>query len=131
MYLPKSAVESLQWYREIKIGSETSKQQNAESQKFRKDLEHELMEMKVASSSVRNQAILQTCYKLIQPTNLRPFLIIMMLFFFYPLTGLFNISFFAVSLFTKLELGGAETVAVFTALLRCIGTLCSTFLLLR
>ena len=46
-------------------------------------------------------------------------------------TGVYNISFFAVSLFTKLGLGGAETVAVFTALVRCGGTLASTLLLLR
>ena len=46
-------------------------------------------------------------------------------------TGVYNISFFAVSLFTKLGLGGAETVAVFTALVRCLGTAASTLLLLR
>ena len=49
----------------------------------------------------------------------------------FPLTGVYNISFFAVDLFNKLELGGAETVAVFTALVRVFGTIFSSLLLLR
>ena len=73
-----------------------------------------------------------TISKLVQPScNLRPLLILLALFFFYPICGVYNISFFAVSLFKDLGLGGAETVAVFTALVRCLGTVASTLLLLR
>ena len=49
----------------------------------------------------------------------------------YPLCGVYNISFFALELFTKLKLGGAETVAVITALVRVMGTFSSSLLLLR
>ena len=73
----------------------------------------------------------RTAASLLQPANLRPLVTVLALFLLYPLTGVYNISFFAVSLFTRLGLGGAETVAVFTALVRCGGTLASTLLLLR
>ena len=93
------------------------------------EIRRQLKEMEAAASVSMN--LQDTVSKLLQGSNLRPFLIIMTLFVFYPICGVYNISFFAVSLFTKLGLGGAETVAVFTALMRCLGTCCSSFLLLR
>ena len=85
----------------------------------------------VAASAGARPGLRHTAAALLQPANLRPFLTVMALFLLFPLTGVYNISFFAVSLFTRLGLGGAETVAVFTALVRCGGTLASTLLLLR
>ena len=87
--------------------------------------------MEATASLAGNQGWGDTISKLVQPSNLRPFLILLALFFFYPICGVYNISFFAVSLFQDLGLGGAETVAVFTALVRCLGTVASTLLLLR
>ena len=88
--------------------------------------------MEAAASSFRGQnGIKDMVTNLFTGDNLRPFLIVMGLFLLYPISGLYNIAFFAVSLFQDLELGGAETVAVFTALLRVAGTLCSTLLLFR
>ena len=85
----------------------------------------------VAASTGARRGLRHTAAALLQPANLRPFLTVLALFLLFPLTGVYNISFFAVSLFTRLGLGGAETVAVFTALVRCGGTLASTLLLLR
>ena len=88
--------------------------------------------MEAAASSFRGQSgIKDMVTNLFTGDNLRPFLIVMGLFLLYPISGLYNIAFFAVSLFQDLELGGAETVAVFTALVRCLGTVASTLLLLR
>ena len=87
--------------------------------------------MEAATSSLGQQSLRDTAAKLLRPANLRPLVTVLALFLLYPLTGVYNISFFAVSLFTRLGLGGAETVAVFTALVRCGGTLASTLLLLR
>ena len=87
--------------------------------------------MEATASFAGNQGWGDTISKLMQPSKLRPFLILLALFFFYPISGVYNISFFAVSLFKDLGLGGAETVAVFTALVRCLGTVASTLLLLR
>ena len=96
------------------------------------ELQRELKEMEeVAASTGARRGLRHTIVTLLQPANLRPFLTVMALFLLFPLTGVYNISFFAVSLFTRLGLGGAETVAVFTALVRCGGTLASTLLLLR
>ena len=53
------------------------------------------------------------------------------LFMLFPLTGCYSITFFAVELFKKLELGGAEVVAVVTAFARCVGTSFSTVLLYK
>ena len=100
----------------------------------RMDLRFKLLlrSMEAAASSFRGQnGIKDMVTNLLTGDNLRPFLIVMGLFLLYPISGLYNIAFFAVSLFQDLELGGAETVAVFTALLRVAGTLCSTLLLFR
>ena len=69
--------------------------------------------------------------KILKGDNLKAFLTVGMLFTLYPLCGVYNISFFAVNLFQKLDLGGAEAVAVFTALVRVLGTFSSSLLLLR
>ena len=111
----RAAEESLQWYR----------------QEAQQELEAELKEMEAAVAAAGEQRVRDTAAKLLRPANLRPLVTVLALFLLYPLTGVYNISFFAVSLFTRLGLGGAETVAVFTALVRCGGTLASTLLLLR
>ena len=111
----RAAEESLQWYRR---GAQL-------------ELEAELREMEAAVAAAGEQRVRDTAAKLLRPANLRPLVTVLALFLLYPLTGVYNISFFAVSLFTRLGLGGAETVAVFTALVRCGGTLASTLLLLR
>ena len=61
--------------------------------------------MEAATSSLGQQSIRHTAAKLLSPANLRPFLIMAALFLLAPLTGVYNISFFAVSLFNKLKLG--------------------------
>ena len=61
--------------------------------------------MEAATSSLGQQSLRDTAAKLLQPANLRPFLIVAALFLLSPITGVYNISFFAVSLFKKLELG--------------------------
>ena len=86
------------------------------------------MESDISSES---NGIRETLGKLVRGSNLRAFLTVMMLFVFFPLCGVYNITFFAVDLFRKLELGGAETVAVMTALIRCLGTCASTVLMLK
>ena len=86
------------------------------------------MESDISSES---RGIRETLGKLFRGSNLRAFLTVMMLFVFFPLSGVYNITFFAVDLFRKLELGGAETVAVMTALIRCLGTCASTVLMLK
>ena len=111
----RAAEESLQWYR----------------REPQQELEAELREMEAAVAAAGEQRVRDTAAKLLRPANLRPLVTVLALFLLYPLTGVYNISFFAVSLFTRLGLGGAETVAVFTALVRCGGTLASTLLLLR
>ena len=111
----RAAEDSLQWYR----------------REPQQELEAELKEMEAAVAAAGEQRVRDTAAKLLRPANLRPLMTVLALFLLYPLTGVYNISFFAVSLFTRLGLGGAETVAVFTALVRCGGTLASTLLLLR
>ena len=111
----RAAEESLQWYRR---GAQ-------------QELEAELKEMEAVVAAAGKQRVRDTAAKLLRPANLRPLVTVLALFLLYPLTGVYNISFFAVSLFTRLGLGGTETVAVFTALVRCGGTLASTLLLLR
>ena len=119
-------MDSLRWYRQLSGGSQ------CQEEEFQEELQRELKEMEeVAASTGARRGIRHTAAALLQPANLRPFLTVMALFLLFPLTGVYNISFFAVSLFTRLGLGGAETVAVFTALVRCGGTLASTLLLLR
>ena len=86
------------------------------------------MESDISSES---RGIRETLGRLFSGFNLRAFLTVMMLFVFFPLCGVYNITFFAVDLFRKLELGGAETVAVMTALIRCLGTCASTVLMLK
>ena len=61
----------------------------------------------------------------------RAYLVVGLLFTLFPLTGCYSITFFAVELFKKLQLGGAEVVAVVTAFARCLGTSLSTVLLYK
>lgn len=118
----QSAMDCLRWYRQLCHGTD-DKEDHQEIERELKDIEYEV--------SAYGQGFRESARKLSQGPNLRAYLIVAALFAFFPLTGVYNISFFAVDLFNKLGLGGAETVAVFTALVRCLGTSCSTLLLLR
>ena len=118
----QSATDCLRWYRQLCHGTD-DKEDHQEIERELKDIEYEV--------SAYGQGFRESARKLSQGPNLRAYLIVAALFAFFPLTGVYNISFFAVDLFNKLGLGGAETVAVFTALVRCLGTSCSTLLLLR
>jgi len=116
----KPALESLQWYREI---SEATKENDLEIESELKNLEFE--------SSSFGQGFKESLKSLLQGSNLRAFLILFGLFFLYPLTGMYSITFFAIDLFKKLDLGSAETVAIISALMRCLGTSLSSFLVYK
>ena len=118
----QSALDCLRWYRQLCHG-EQDKEEIQEIERELKDIEHEV--------SSYGQGFRESSRKLFQGSNLRAYLIVAALFAFFPFTGMYTISFFAVDLFQKLGLGGAETVAVFTALVRCLGTSCSSLLLLK
>ena len=52
------------------------------------ELQRELKEMEeVAASTGARRGLRHTIVTLLQPANLRPFLIVMALFLFYPITG--------------------------------------------
>jgi len=116
----KDASFSFHWYRELLV----------EDVKDRLEVERELREMDDETSSSDN-SIKQTVEKLFRGENLRAYLILGTLFMLYPLTGVYSITFFAVDLFRKLGLGDANTVAVITAFVRCLGTSLSSFLLYK
>ena len=50
----------------------------------------------------------------------KPFFILFALFALYPLTGMYNIAFFAIDLFEKLGIGNEQAVAVSSALARAL-----------
>ena len=106
---------SLQWFREKASGS---KEENEENDK---KIETELQEIKAdASQSEKNY--MATLKKLFSPSNLRPFLILLVLFTLYPLTGMYSVMFFAIELFKRIGINSPVTVAVISALLRCLAT---------
>ena len=117
----EGAKECLQWFRQQ--SSFVSKDDDQEIERELKEMEFEV--------SASGQSVRDSVKRLFQGNNRKAFATVTALFMFFPLTGVYNISFFAVDLFNKLELGGAEVVAVFTALVRCLGTCCSSLLLLR
>ena len=114
------ALQSLQWYRETR---EASKENDLETEGELKDLE--------SDTSSFGQGFKESLKKLLQGPNLKPFLILVVLFCLYPLTGMYSIAFFAIDLFKKLNLGSAETVAIISALMRCLGTSLSSFLIFK
>ena len=114
------ALEALSWYRETK---EDSKENNFEIENEFKDLE--------LQTSSSGEGFWSSIKKLSQGSNMRGFLILAGLFFLYPLTGMYSITFFAIGLFNKLNLGSAETVAIISALMRCLGTALSSFLIFK
>ena len=61
----------------------------------------------------------------------KPFFILFALFALYPLTGMYNIAFFAIDLFEKLGIGNEQAVAVSSALARALGTCFSSLLIHR
>ena len=116
----QTARDCLHWYRQLIYETKESEQ----------DLQRELKQIE-SEVSMTGGGLVESIRKLMDSSNRRAFFIVGVLFMFFPLTGIYNISFFAVDLFNKLELGGAEVVAVMTALVRCLGTCCSSLLLLR
>lgn len=59
---------------------------------------------------------------------LRPFLILSLLFFLLPQSGIYCISYFALDLFKELGSGGNETViTIFTGLVRTFGAVCALY----
>ena len=111
----KNEVISLQWFREKASGS---KEENEENDK---KIETELQEIKAdASQSEKNY--MATLKKLFSSSNLRPFLILLVLFTLYPLTGMYSVMFFAIELFKRIGINSPVTVAVISALLRCLAT---------
>ena len=116
----EEASDSLHWYRELRV----------ENDKDRLEVERELKEMEEEVSS-SDKSLRDVVKDLFQGENLRAYLILGTLFVLFPLTGCYSITFFAVELFRKLELGGAETVAIVTAFARCAGTSLSSVLLYK
>ena len=112
----KEASDCLRWYREVL----------QEEEKDRLEVEKEMKEMMEETSSSSEKAVRDKVKELVAGENLRAYLIVGLLFLLYPLTGCYSITFFAVELFKKLQLGGAEVVAVVTAFARCVGTSLST-----
>jgi len=116
----QSAKEALQWYRETR--------QNTKEIVIDTERELENMEIETACSDNGSK---ESFKKLFQAENLKPFLILATLFFLYPLTGMYSIAFFAIDLFEKLKLGNAGTVAILSALIRCMGTAVSSVLIFK
>ena len=116
----EDASDSLDWYRELLT----------EDDKDRLEVERELKEM-TEETFTTESSIRKTAEKLFEGENLRAYLVLGTLFMLYPLTGMYSITFFAVDLFKKLDLGGANTVAVITAFVRCLGTCLSSVLLYK
>ena len=75
---PQSALECLHWYRQLVTESKESQQ----------ELERELKELESEASMAGQHSLRRTAASLLQPANLRPFLIVMALFLFYPITGM-------------------------------------------
>ena len=116
----EDASDSLEWYRELLT----------EDDKDRLEVQKELKEMEEEISS-SDKSLREVMKDLFQGENLRAYLIVGTLFMLFPLTGCYTITFFAVELFKKLDLGGAETVAIVTAFARCLGTSLSSVLLYK
>jgi len=116
----QEASEALKWYRESR---DHIKNNEIEIERELKDIENETANF--------GQGFRETLADLSKQENRKPFLILVIIFFLYPLTGMYSITFFAVDLFKKLNLGSAQTVAIVSALLRCLGTSLSSFLMFK
>ena len=116
----EDASQSLRWYREVQ----------QEEEKDRLEVEREMKELEEETSSTAT-SLKVSVGKLLAGENLRAYLVLGTLFMLYPLTGMYSITFFAVDLFSKLGLGDANTVAVITAFVRCLGTSLSSVLLYK
>ena len=117
----RDASDCLRWYRELQ----------QEEDKDRLEVERELKEMEEETSASLEKSVREKLRELMAGENLRAYLVVGLLFTLFPLTGCYSITFFAVELFKKLQLGGAEVVAVVTAFARCLGTSLSTVLLYK
>ena len=106
---------SLQWFRQ-KASSNKEEQEMNEKQ-----IETELQEIRTDASQ-REKNYKATLRRLSSPSNLRPFIILLVIFTLYPLTGLYSVMFFAIELFEKIGINNPITVAVISALLRCVAT---------
>ena len=116
----EEASHCLRWYRELQ----------QEEEKDRLELEREMKEMEEETSTT-TVSLKVSAEKLLAGENLRAYLVLGCLFMLYPLTGMYSITFFTVELFSKLGLGDANTVAVITGFVRCLGTSLSTVLLYK
>ena len=116
----QDASDCLRWYREVQ----------QEEEKDRLEVEREMKELEEETSSTAT-SLKVSVGKLLAGENLRAYLVLGTLFMLYPLTGMYSITFFAVDLFSKLGLGDANTVAVITAFVRCLGTSLSSVLLYK
>merc|ERR1719334_378762 len=115
----QSAEESLMWFR-----ATSNKEKNKETQV-------ELKEMESNASPSEQGGLQKTLGKLRENQNLKPFVILIFLFFLYPLTGVYSITFFAINLFKTLNLGSPETVAIISALMHCFGTSLTSLLIYK
>ena len=111
----KNELRSLQWFREKRSSSDEEQEMN------NKNIETELQEIKVDANQCEKN-YMATLKKLFSPSNLRPFLILLVLFTLYPLTGMYSVVFFAIELFERIGINSPVTVAVISALLRCLAT---------
>jgi len=111
---PEDAKQILLWYRgDVK----------------RAHLEEELDQMTLDSKA--SPGLAKSLVVLLSKQHRKPFFVLFVLFALYPLTGMYNIAFFAIDLFEKLGIGNEQAVAVSSALARALGTCFSSLLIHR
>ena len=95
---------------------------------FRAGLEQELEQL-TGASDTEPGGVAKLLMVLLGKQHRKPFIILFALFALYPLTGMYNIAFFAIDLFEKLGIGNEQAVAVSSALARALGTCFSSLLI--
>merc|ERR1719430_2379633 len=112
---PEEAMELLRWYR-------------ADTKSA--GLEQELRQL-TGASDTESGGMSKLMVVLLSKQHRKPFFVLFVLFALYPLTGMYNIAFFAIDLFEKLGIGNEQAVAVSSALARALGTCFSSLLIHR
>ena len=97
---------------------------------LRDGLEQELVQL-TGASDTESGGVAKLVVELFGKQHRKPFLVLFALCALYPLTGMFNIAFFAIDLFEKLGIGNEQAVAVSSALARALGTCFSSLLIHR
>ena len=97
---------------------------------LRAGLEQELVQL-TGASDTESGGVAKLVVELFGKQHRKPFLVLFALCALYPLTGMFNIAFFAIDLFEKLGIGNEQAVAVSSALARALGTCFSSLLIHR